>query len=108
MAKNKKCGNQGEWREWDGSHKYLGNDIDGTGRKTGCRKWGKGSGMMLRTPAAMMGSRVDNRGWRVGQEMLVSLRREVERTQVRDSVLCVSVVFTRAPVQPSLLLWGGC
>lgn len=108
MAKDKKCGKQGEWRGWDGSQKYLGNDIDGTRRKTGCRKWGKGSGTVLRIPAVMMGSRVDNLGWWVGQKMLVSLHREVEHTQVRDSVLCVSVVFTRAPVQHSLLLWGGC
>lgn len=46
-----------------------------------CGKCGKESEMMLRIPAGVMGSRVDNLGWWVGQEMLISLYRRRTKPQ---------------------------
>lgn len=42
---------------------------------TGCGKWEE-SGMMLRISAGVMGSKVDNPGWWVGQETLGHVSRE--------------------------------
>lgn len=80
---------------------------------------GKESGMMLRSPAGVKRSRVDNPGWWAGyvgftaQMGKLSLK-GVEHSQVRGSALCVSVgvqegcLALGTPTPPSFLLWGGC
>lgn len=74
-GKNTNMKRQGGRRGGDACQKYSGDRTDGARMYTGCGKWEE-SGMMLRISAGVMGSKVDNPGWWVGQETLGHVPRE--------------------------------